>query len=48
MADKVACEYYNGTIFFNEQFFETLFLVIIIIWLLKWLFGFNGYFGCGY
>lgn len=28
-------------IFANEAFFETLLMIIIIIWLLRWLFGFN-------
>jgi len=43
MADKVAGGY-NGVLF-NNFFFETLLMIIIIYWLLRWLFGF-GY--CNY
>lgn len=32
-----------GSCFFNECFFETLLMLIIIYWLLRWLFGFNYY-----
>jgi len=45
MADKVAAQYDGGTIFFSEAFFETLLMIIIIIWLLRWLFGFNNFYG---
>jgi len=45
LADTVTNQYGGGTIFFSEQFFETLLMVIIIIWLLRWLFGFNNFYG---
>jgi len=35
---------FNG-LFINENFFETLLMVIIIIWLLRWIFGFNYLYG---
>ncbi|MFZ5942986.1 MAG: hypothetical protein ACOYVD_02675 [Bacillota bacterium] len=30
-----------GNVFFNQAFFETLLMIIIIMWLLRWLFGFG-------
>lgn len=35
-----------GNLYCNEQFFETILMIIIIYWLLRWLFGFN-FFGYG-
>jgi hypothetical protein len=49
MADNVAGQYgggglFGGVCFGNSCFFETLLMVIIIYWLLRWLFGwgYNG------
>lgn len=45
MADNVAGQYgglFGGSCFGNSCFFETLLMVIIIYWLLRWLFGFGG------
>jgi len=44
MTDKAAGKYGSGVLF-NNYFFETLLMIIIIIWLLRWLFGF-GYGTC--
>lgn len=37
---------YGGQMCCNENFFETLLMVIIIIWLLKWLFSCGNWGNC--
>lgn len=45
MTDQAVGQFGLAKPLFNNLFFETLLMVIIIIWLLRWLFGF-GFCGC--
>lgn len=41
MVDNVAGKFGFDGVLSNNFFFETLLMIIIIIWLLRWLFGFG-------